>query len=185
MGCLWFGAIIAHEQGRRHHRRCYSHSAHRCDWTCFTRRPRVPNPASAPAASPAPSPATPVAARVHTENLIHTRSFSHFTSTQNICACQRSFEKTLAKSTCKWFVYLRNRNKLLSLVIRRFQNRELVLAREQTYKVLIHAPFALFLPPSCPSQLTDYFLCVQGTIGNILNVTTLFSSGKFQLKFFR
>lgn len=132
-----------------------------------------------------PSPATPVAARVHTENLIHTRSFSHFTSTQNICACQRSFEKTLAKSTCKWFVYLRNRNKLLSLVIRRFQNRELVLAREQTYKVLIHAPFALFLPPSCPSQLTDYFLCVQGTIGNILNVTTLFSSGKFQLQFFQ
>lgn len=80
---------------------------------------------------------------------------------KNICACQQSFVKTLAKSTCKWFVYLRNRNKLLSLVIRHFQNRGPALACKQAHKVLIHAPA---LPPaaSAPSQLTDCLLVCSG-----------------------
>ena len=93
---------------------------------------------------------------------LHTRSQKHWfipthfpilCKPKNVCACQESFVKTLAKSTCKWFVYLRNRNKLLSLVISLFQNRESVLACEQTYKAPIHTRGNILrsLPPSLRS----------------------------------
>lgn len=61
--------------------------------------------------------------------------------------------KTLMKSTCKWFVYLQNRNTLLSLVISLLLNREPVLAWEQTqscYSCMGSVP--RFLSPSGPSQ---------------------------------
>lgn len=64
--------------------------------------------------------------------------------------------KTLMKSTCKWFVYLQNRNTLLSLVISPLLNREPVLAWEQTqscYSCTGSVP--RFLSPSGPSQFTD------------------------------
>lgn len=61
------------------------------------------------------------------------------------------------KSTCKWFVYLRNGNKFLSLVISLLLNREPVLAWEQTqscYSCMGSVPH--FLSPSGPPQFSDY-----------------------------
>lgn len=105
------------------------------------------NPASPSAslAKPYTRPQPPVS--LHTETLIHSRSFS----------CLEHFGKTLMKSTCKWFVYLQNRNTLLSLVISLLLNREPVLAWEQTqscYSCMGSVP--RFLPPvllSLPTTL--------------------------------
>lgn len=65
--------------------------------------------------------------------------------------------KTLVKSTCKWFAYLWNRNKLLSFVISLVLNREPVLACEHSHNVAIHT-WAMCsissLPLLIPSSLT-------------------------------
>lgn len=114
-----------------------------------------PNPAS-----PSASLARPYACSPHPNHPCHCTQkhwfiAAHFPTLRK--PCLEHFVKTLMKSTCEWFVYLQNRNTLLSLVISLLLNREPVLAWEQTqscYSCMGSIPRFLF--PSGPSQFTDY-----------------------------
>lgn len=118
-----------------------------------------PNPASPWAAFARPhthSPLSHPCSRAQKRRFIAARPPA-LRNPPNVCACLEHFAKTLVKSTCKWFVYLRNGNKLLSLVISLLLNREPVLAWEQTqscYSCMGSVP--RFLSPSGPPQFTHY-----------------------------
>lgn len=106
-----------------------------------------PNPAS-----PSASLARPYACSPHPNHPCHCTQkhwfiAAHFPTLRK--PCLEHFVKTLMKSTCEWFVYLQNRNTLLSLVISLLLNKRASIGLGTDTKLLFmhgqHSPFSLSL----------------------------------------